>query len=312
MAVPLPRDRPRQTRARPDRVRRRRHQLREPDCPRRSSPPGIRETVSICPRSTPSTKRFIRSPANRAGNHIAENPQAERFHTARVIWVTVTSFLAGGYLAGRMRRRRSVSPHETEVRDGVHGLLVWGARYPYGGVHRRLDGQGVLLKRVPRQLLPPRTRPLPVLPRPSQRLPIQWAISPTLYSARQLLAQRLVSRSASTWRSAGRSNANFARNALQGEVSPEDQAYLVQIVARDTGLSEADAKTRVDTVIAEFRSAIQAARDAAEKARKFGLLLAFLTAATLVVSAAAAWWAATRGGDHRDQGTDFSALIRWA
>ena len=54
------------------------------------------------------------------------------------------------------------------------------------------------------------------------------------------------------------------------------------------------------------------ARDAAEKARKFSLLLAFLTAATLAVSAAAAWWAATRGGMHRDQGKDFSALVHWA
>jgi hypothetical protein len=56
----------------------------------------------------------------------------------------------------------------------------------------------------------------------------------------------------------------------------------------------------------------QAARDAAEKARKFGLLLSFLIAATLVVSAAAAWWAATRGGQHRDEGRDFSAMIGWA
>src|SRR5438067_4996462 len=42
-----------------------------------------------------------------------------------VIWVSLTSFFAGGYLAGRMRRRVSLSRHEAEVRDGVHGILVW-------------------------------------------------------------------------------------------------------------------------------------------------------------------------------------------
>jgi hypothetical protein len=41
-------------------------------------------------------------------------------------WVMVTGFGAGGYLAGRMRRRAGdAKPDEVEVRDGVHGLLVW-------------------------------------------------------------------------------------------------------------------------------------------------------------------------------------------
>src|SRR5439155_9239148 len=42
-----------------------------------------------------------------------------------LIWVSLSSFFVGGYLAGRMRRRVSLSAHETEVRDGVHGILVW-------------------------------------------------------------------------------------------------------------------------------------------------------------------------------------------
>ncbi|MDP9138585.1 MAG: hypothetical protein M3N38_10490, partial [Pseudomonadota bacterium] len=44
-----------------------------------------------------------------------------------VLWVEISCFLAGGYLAGRLRRRASPSAtaHEVEVRDGSHGLLVW-------------------------------------------------------------------------------------------------------------------------------------------------------------------------------------------
>lgn len=42
------------------------------------------------------------------------------------IWVAITSFGAGGYIAGRLRRPvAGASLDEVEVRDGAHGLLVW-------------------------------------------------------------------------------------------------------------------------------------------------------------------------------------------
>ena len=64
-----------------------------------------------------------------------------------------------------------------------------------------------------------------------------------------------------------------------GEIVPADQTYLTQLVTRQTGLPEADAKTRVDTVVSEYRNAVTKAQEAAEKARKFALLLAFALAA---------------------------------
>jgi hypothetical protein len=43
-----------------------------------------------------------------------------------VLWIAVSSFVAGGYLTGRMRRRMyDASEHESDVRDGSHGLIVW-------------------------------------------------------------------------------------------------------------------------------------------------------------------------------------------
>src|SRR6201999_1604817 len=42
------------------------------------------------------------------------------------IWVLVSSLIAGGYLAGRFRHRTyDATEHESDVRDGAHGLLVW-------------------------------------------------------------------------------------------------------------------------------------------------------------------------------------------
>jgi hypothetical protein len=43
-----------------------------------------------------------------------------------VLWIQVLSTLAGAYLAGRMRMPiAGASEHERDMRDGVHGLLVW-------------------------------------------------------------------------------------------------------------------------------------------------------------------------------------------
>ncbi|MDN5788172.1 MAG: hypothetical protein L0H65_14185, partial [Pseudorhodobacter sp.] len=44
------------------------------------------------------------------------------------MWTTVSSVMGGGYIAGRMRRRVvGISADELSVRDGIHGLAVWGA-----------------------------------------------------------------------------------------------------------------------------------------------------------------------------------------
>ncbi len=45
-----------------------------------------------------------------------------------MLWTTISSFMAGGYIAGRMRRRiDNASADEVSIRDGIHGLAVWGA-----------------------------------------------------------------------------------------------------------------------------------------------------------------------------------------
>lgn len=42
------------------------------------------------------------------------------------VWVSLVSAAAGGYIAGRMRSRwGDATAHEVEIRDGIHGLVVW-------------------------------------------------------------------------------------------------------------------------------------------------------------------------------------------
>jgi hypothetical protein len=99
----------------------------------------------------------------------------------------------------------------------------------------------------------------------------------------------------------------LAAGAVTGGVSADDKAYVAHLVATRTGLSQTDAEKRVNEVLAAAEAAV---KTAAEKARKAGVLLAFLTAASLLAGAAAASWAARLGGQHRDQGVEFRYLIR--
>ena len=97
----------------------------------------------------------------------------------------------------------------------------------------------------------------------------------------------------------------------QGTISADDKAYLARLIQARTGLAQPEAEQRIDRVMATLQSAAEAAKAAADKARRIGVIVAFVTAASLVLSAAAAWWAAGLGGRHRDEGTDFSHLVRW-
>jgi hypothetical protein len=93
-------------------------------------------------------------------------------------------------------------------------------------------------------------------------------------------------------------------------VPQEDADYLAALVARQTGLPEAEAKSRVDAGLARFEAAKAEAVAAAETARKTGVVGAFLIAASLFVSAVGAWWAASMGGRHRNEGTVFATFFR--
>jgi hypothetical protein len=51
------------------------------------------------------------------------------------LWVQISSFMAGGYLTGRLRRRNyDATEDESDMRDGAHGLLVWGGAMIVGAV----------------------------------------------------------------------------------------------------------------------------------------------------------------------------------
>jgi hypothetical protein len=86
----------------------------------------------------------------------------------------------------------------------------------------------------------------------------------------------------------------LAEGLARGEVSTADRSYLAQLVAAQTGVSDADAQRRVDDVINQLRADADAARRASEMAAIFAALSMLVGAVIAAVSAAL-------GGGLRDQ-----------
>src|SRR5688572_5365520 len=52
-----------------------------------------------------------------------------------LLWVQISSFMAGGYLTGRLRKRHGdATEDEADIRDGAHGLLVWAGALVIGAL----------------------------------------------------------------------------------------------------------------------------------------------------------------------------------
>ncbi len=203
-----------------------------------------------------------------------------------LLWVQISSFIGGGYVAGRMRRRiGDAKAHEVEMRDGAHGLIVWAVNIVIGAALATwLTLAGV-----------------------------SGAISTASNTgAMDYYTDKLMRSDAVAGTTAVSADTQYnaqigrilARNVAARTFDETDKAYVVREISSRTGLAEADAQKRLDDTVAALKAQ-------AETARRYAVLFAFLTAASLLISGLAAWWAATTGGKHRDEGVDHSHLSRW-
>ncbi|WDR01856.1 hypothetical protein PSQ19_14190 [Devosia algicola] len=215
-----------------------------------------------------------------------------------LLWVQISSFLAGGYMTGRMRRRfHDATEHESDVRDGAHGLLVWAGAAVLGTVIA-LGGVGAAANAVGN---------VAATATVATSNAADGSIDPNAYFVDTLFRSDRPVDAGVARDEAGRIFANSALNDT--EVSAEDRTYLANVVAANTGLTPEEAGARVDQVTANVEAARQQAVDAAEAARKTSIVAAFLLAASLLVSAVGAYWAASMGGRHRDEQTVFADVF---
>jgi hypothetical protein len=206
-----------------------------------------------------------------------------------VILVALASYGFGGYLAGLMRARLS-SGENADLRDGLHGLLVWGLATLLTAVIGLATAQSL-------------TR----LGAPSGG----HAGPSTSVGGENLIAFDLDR----LFRAERRPNtdldyprAEAARILLTTSshrgMQPEDRAYLVRLTSATTGLAQPDAERRVDEVAARAKENIA-------RARRSAVVLAFTAGAAALLGAAASWFATCAGGRVRDGEVPPHALLDW-
>lgn len=214
-----------------------------------------------------------------------------------LLWVQVSASMAGGYLAGRMRRRHgNATEYESDVRDGSHGLVVWAvatllaAFLAYSGALGTVTAVGQTAGAA------------------------ASAVGTTAAQATDALDPNdiLIDRALR-----GAPGARPVDDATRGEVgrillsavasdegvSEADREYLVAVAAERAGISPEVAETRINEVLTQAEQFAEQARETADQARRTAMIAAFLAAASLVVSAAAAYFGGTLGGNHRDEQT---------
>jgi hypothetical protein len=217
------------------------------------------------------------------------------------LWVQVSSLMAGGYLAGRLRRRHfDATEDESDVRDGAHGLIVWAGATVLGAIIA-LGGIGAAANMAGSAISTATSAASNVA---------ADTLDPNAYFTDQLFrAEQPVAGDTQAARAeAGRI---FAQAALgDGSVPQADRTYLANVVAANTGLTPEESAARVDSVIVAIDGAKQDAIEAARIARNTAIIAAFLLAATTLVAAIGAYWAAQKGGNHRDENTVFTDVFR--
>jgi hypothetical protein len=218
------------------------------------------------------------------------------------LWVQISSFMAGGYLTGRLRRRNfDATEDESDMRDGAHGLLVWGGSMILGAV-LALSGIGALATTAGNAAATATLAASNVADGELNLADPNAYFIDTLFRANNPVDPGVARDEA------GRI---FARAALgDGAVTAEDRTYLANVVAANTGLTPDESQARVDQVIANVETARQEAIEAARVARNTAIIAAFLLAASSLVAAIGAYWAAQKGGNHRDKNTVFADVFR--
>jgi len=232
------------------------------------------------------------------------------------IWLVVVQWLSsalGGYLTGRLRTKwAAVHTDEVFFRDTAHGFLSWALATVFvagflassltslAGAGASAAGQAAMAAGVAGGSAA------------ASASDTNSADAPTAYFTDALLRPENIANRANE--DNGAAAAEISRILLQGaangSVPDGDKTYIAGIVSARTGLSEADARARVDTVLKQIDDAKVAAQAAADKARKAAATSALIGSLSLLVGAFIAAAAAAFGGRQRDEEEDLIATSR--
>ena len=237
------------------------------------------------------------------------NPSGTALAVAAAAWFAITALYAGavgGYIAGRLRKASvGISTDERTTRDGVHGLIAWGLGLLLSG----MLATHVFTSAVNKAADVTAQAAGPALSEAVKGAGSKASDFLSYYVDRSLRPGGTTPPNAAPGEDIRPEIARLLTRSLDGNISDDDRAYLARVIAQRTGLSDADAKARVDQMLndarAGYQKMIDQAKDAAEKARKAAIETTTWFAIVTLLAAIFSWFAAVIGGRHRDQ----SALL---
>ncbi|PDS78282.1 hypothetical protein [Rhizobium sp. L43] len=229
------------------------------------------------------------------------------------IWLVLVQWLSsalGGYITGRLRTKwAAVHTDEVFFRDTAHGFLSWALATVFvagflASSLTSLAGAGAQAVGSAAQAVGSTAGTAAAS---SATSPLDLSTS---YFTDALLRPDQARAAATSNDAAATAEVSriLLNGAAEGQIPDDDKAYLASIVSARTGLSEADARTRVDTVLKRIDDAKVAAQKAADEARKAASTTALLGSLSLLIGAFIASAAAALGGSQRDEEEDL--LVR--
>ena len=246
-----------------------------------------------------------------------------------IAWLAFMQLAAsgiGGYMAGRLRVKwSSIHTDEVHFRDTAHGLLAWAVATLVtvailaGGTRAVLSGAIDAGSGVAAAVAPAAAAGAAVAGNSAGAKTGEGSggANPLDYFSDMLLRAAPAPAAATGMPAPAVTDPGvtvadqrmeigkiFATSLSTGSLAADDRAYLGQIVAKRTGLTQAEAEARVDAVYGRAAKAAAdakaAAQQAAETARKAGAHTALWMFVALLLGAFVASLAATFGGRQRD------------
>jgi hypothetical protein len=220
-------------------------------------------------------------------------------------WFALTALYAGavgGYIAGRMRKATLlVTPDERAAQDGVHGLITWGAGMLLSGLLTAYIFTATVNKAADLSA----QAAGPALAQVVKGIGDKGGNFFSYYVDRALRPGATPPPNPGATEDLHPEVARLLTRSLTDNLSDDDRTYLARVIEQRTGVSDAEAKTRVDQMVNDahtaYQKAIDQAKDTANKARKAAIESTTWFAIVTLLAAVLSWFAAVIGGRHRDE-----------
>jgi hypothetical protein len=244
-----------------------------------------------------------------------EGASAKTLGVGTVLWVIFMQLAAsalGGYIAGRLRTKWvDLKRDEVVFRDTAHGFLTWAvatlltAALLTSTVSSIISGGVQAGAQVAGGAASTAASAAAGTAASAGANGAKSDSGPMGYLVDSLFRGPQASNGPSSPEQATPEVTRIFTNAIAtGKLPEEDARYAAQLVARRTGLSQAEAEKRVDAtfnqVQTKMKEAETKAREAADAARKASAVAALFLFLSLLIGAFVAAYSATIGGRHRD------------